>query len=263
MKLYEPQVLFLDNSKIQTKNVARYCPRVKIIKIRDSGEKPIPISFLDADFVKLLNSIGPNNTYYKALVNVYFKTSLSDNYDKNSGIQDDVISFLNKWTTYNPKSPHFIVIDFDRTLTMFEGIITERDGIDAINKKVLSVAPHLSPVTIEDVVTYLCGGKERLEKLRLLFKHLLSHYVKIFILTNNGTCSLDPKLLTSYLDAIISPDSYKLVCSRDVLGGNKGAAFATMRLLHGLCGIQKTRKHRVFHRRAKNLKTQHRRQLSH
>lgn len=251
MKLVGPQIVFLDNSKVQTKNVMRQCPRIKVIKVGDSGETPVKVSFSHPDFINLLNKVGNSNTYYKAMSDVYFRTLKADNYDKLSGIQDAEMNYVIKWINSSPASPHFLVVDFDRTLTMFEGIITERGGIDAINKRILSEASHLLPVTIEDAVTYLCGGKERLEKLRSFFGYMKKLNATIIVLTNNGTCNSDPQLMHGYLDAIIGPDSYKLVCSRDVVGGNKGMAFATMKVLRGLCGVYLTRKKRHHTRRTR------------
>jgi len=91
-----------------------------------------------------------------------------------------------------------IILDWDRTLTMFEGVLIYNTtfandgylrGIHALlrSKGHPGIPGHMAPVSREDMLVYLFGGRARLEMLRNWLFRMIDEGKRIVIVTNNTT----------------------------------------------------------------------------
>ncbi len=92
------------------------------------------------------------------------------------GITDDHINNIIEWS-YNNNVDKYIFFDWDRTITVVEGIIIPK----------LPSTYSTYGIDIEDVLNYLLGGNERKENLKNMFNILGNNNVKIYIITNNDS----------------------------------------------------------------------------
>lgn len=128
------------------------------------------------------------------------------------GILDEQIEELLVWSA-NPSELKFVFFDWDKTLSVVEGIPIYPQPRKYEDRG----------ITCTQVVTYLIGGEERLEKLCRMFHILQQHNVNIFIITNNRTASKDPTFagrnrpeLVSLLNILIENfQDENLICSGD------------------------------------------------
>jgi hypothetical protein len=150
--------------------------------------------------------------------------SIRPNPDGPPRIPDSIYGFNEDLIAPHPELKYF-VFDWDRTLTLFEGVVmtpsttfdpskggylkSMRDsfgGSPSIQAKI----DDLSPVTPEDMLLYLFGGSARLEAIRGWMRSLKTGDRQIIILTNNGSCG--NKGFTELVDAFMP--GCKIVCSR-------------------------------------------------
>jgi hypothetical protein len=147
----------------------------------------------------------------------FLKTSTSETYepyDSVSGIQQVHIDQANQWLGQTTGMRRAAIFDWDRTISMTEGILPFYDK---------------TKFSYEDWLCYLCGGDSRMEMLRS-FMHLLDkNSVEIIILTNNGSCG-DPAypdradIFKNLVDTLLQGIPYTLICSKYTADGHKGVA---------------------------------------
>lgn len=131
----------------------------------------------------------------------------------NNGI-DEYIDDLLKWTEID--TPNKVVLfDWDRTITVVEGLYTEQ-----LNEKIIN-----NEIKIHDIAVFIMGGEERLKKYKRMFDHFSKHKMAYFILTHNPNASKRSPLRQAYIDIIhevanantekVIIDTEILLCSSD------------------------------------------------
>ena len=182
-------VLLYDNEQIHIDQIAELglSERINTIKVGGKAVKE-RIPFTDASFASYLASLG-ENTYAQLLPLI----DVADYYDNTSGIKAADMELFDSWVaTTSYENNRIVLFDWDRTITIIEGIRTagpgffERYNAEDLNKKGTRI-----PTTgrfIKDTLLYAVGGEMRLAQLRAFFHHITSQGVDIGILTNNTAC---------------------------------------------------------------------------
>ena len=226
------EAIFFDNNQGSIDNVKQFCKRIELVKIDETTVDAELLPFDDPDVAAYLASIAPNS-YSDILQIVYSK----DAYDKRSGIQARHLPIFEQWLLRTAKEKvRAAIFDFDRTLTMFEGLynvpsfsklqetyldrliqvrdshlLYRRDYQTKINQFMAFPEP-----TLHDMVVYLVGGEKRLRMLRGIFQTCVSNNVLIAILTNNGACP--GVLFDEILQELFQGIPYSKICSNSVVG---------------------------------------------
>ena len=172
----------------------------------------------DTLLATLIASLEPN-AYVDAIRKV---GNYSDAYDPASGIQAEHVDAILRVST------KMVLLDWDRTLTMFEGYHSYKD--------IVTDGTPSRDDYYSDMLKYLFGGVERLALIRGLLTTLIDKGVNVIVVTNNRKCDLSEFLeIVKKLHAGLTR-----ICSgkASIYGGDKGAAVAA--LLNG--GLRKTRK---------------------
>jgi hypothetical protein len=161
---------------------------LKIIDIPESARSSRNLSGLDIETYRENFSIPATNAYYRFLK---YHDTLNIAYDPIAGIQPAHIyrmdEHLDKFPTV-PASEKYVVFDWDRTLTVVEGLAPLQflQGIPAVS---LGLANYDS--FWEDALVFLFGGAVRLQLLRDLMQRLIRSGITVFIITRNGQCGSD------------------------------------------------------------------------
>ena len=232
--------LFFDNAGIHIRELEIF-PNIGLVKVDDSGPR-IPTMSMDGDtpLAALIASLPKPNLYLDTIRSLGIHT---DSYDPRSGIVTstcqqiviDHIASLRRTNTHDLL--HYVIFDWDRTLTKFEGLFME----DEIFAKANIVDESIKVQYREDMLRYLFGGYDRppimfgdtlipgilrLDAIRSFISWLLTpeNRIAVFILTNNRSCGSDN--FTNTVRAFhpgINPKH--IICSYP-LGGDKGLAAA-------------------------------------
>ena len=232
-KLYEAAIFF-DNDAYNLyehdKGVCEVCPdddKMRCIKVNET--KNIQKCKWDEEPLKsYIKQFGNENIYLNALRILYD----SDKFDVVSGIQDYEISTLNDWIeeTETLGDERVAIFDWDRTLSMFEGLVLGRGSINKLLQTFIKMTPlkstkhdllqdFIKEITSQDILLYLLGGEERLAKIREMFQNCYYNQISIYILTNNGLAKDNDsfkEILANLFDGI----PYTLIWSGD--GQGKG-----------------------------------------
>jgi hypothetical protein len=194
--------IFFDNDADHIKDVYDACVHDSMVavKVTDAPrgyrlrEQTMDSPLMDE---YILDNIAPDNTYVEYLR----KHGGKMEYDPFSGFnvsgeKDSDMYKLTQWimktrpsrnTVPRGRSPsterssvdgrgrRCVILDWDRTITVMEGLILPDGG---------SLA-SMKGVDPEDILLYLCGGYERLRSLRSIFRTLKRHGIDLMILTNN------------------------------------------------------------------------------
>lgn len=189
--------IFFDNDKEHIQYVG-YCTGITCVKvgaIEDTGKQLIK-KFPDfVGFFELLSYEG--QVAYDGLVDT--GKQKEEEYDKLSGIQEKHVQICKTWLEKtNGLEKRVALFDFDRTLTMFEGLDANIIGVNG--------------VTIEGLANYLFGGTKRVEMLEEMIDTLLENGVTIKVLTNNGLCG-HPIQVIERIAKTLHPD-IEVLCSR-------------------------------------------------
>jgi hypothetical protein len=216
--LYESiqTAIFFDNDAHKIEEVTAMCGNIiEGISVPESpnGAFTVPLTQIK-DFLK----DSPKAMKYLDFLNIAFKQySLNsvDNFDKVSGIQQEHIDKATEWLERTKEiKQRAAIFDWDRTITMFEGIFPAYD-------------PRF--FSFEDWLCYLCGGDARFELLRDFLRTLHENNVEIIILTNNGSCN-HPKeptyaaIFKNLVHTLLQDIPYTLICSKYTAAGHKGVA---------------------------------------
>lgn len=211
--------IFFENSQEQKSYIQRYCPTVKFSKNSFEEEAGPDANFIVVDIQE--TEPVPNVPYSElpfkeelidnAYVARYNLTERSDRYDARSGIQQEHYdNILKPWIASRGIGPHVAVFDWDRTITVIEGLILSDDIID-------------------DTLNYVCGGKTRVAMLKEMFQQLVLANIHIMILTNNSG-GHTPKFNTLVRSLVgANKPAYSIVVSVDgPYYGIKAKAFERM-----------------------------------
>jgi hypothetical protein len=161
---------------------------LKIIDIPESARSSRNLSGLDIETYRENFRIPATNAYYRFLKHQDMEIIA---YDPIAGVQPAHIyrmdEHLDKFPTV-PASEKYVVFDWDRTLTVVEGLAPLQflQGIPAVS---LGLANYDS--FWEDALVFLFGGAVRLQLLRDLMQRLIRSGITVFIITRNGKCGSD------------------------------------------------------------------------
>jgi hypothetical protein len=189
--------IFFDNDKDHIEHVG-YCSGITCVKvgaIEDTG-KNLVSKFPDyVGFYELLSDEG-QDAYDELAQSGLFK---QEEYDKLSGIQAKHVQICKAWLEKtNDLEKRVALFDFDRTLTLFEGLDPAVIGVNG--------------VTVEGLANYLFGGTRRANMLKEMITELSDKGVSIKVLTNNGLCG-HPIQLVERIAKTLHPD-IEFICSR-------------------------------------------------
>ena len=247
-KLYEAAIFFdneANNLYEPKKGVCEVCPdddKMTCIKVNETKDiKECP--WTEEPLKSYIKQFGNENIYLNALRILYD----SDKFDVLSGIQDYDFSILNDWIeeTESLGDRRAAIFDWDRTLTMFEGLVLGRGSVRNLLETFIKMTPLKSAkhdslqdftkeITSEDILLYLLGGQERLDKIREMFQNCYYNQVSIYILTNNGHAKKNDsfsEILAKLFDGI----PYTLIWSGDRQG--KGIHLKKLAKFKKICGI--------------------------
>ena len=104
---------------------------------------------------------------------------------------DDHVDNLLEWSSSSP-STKVALFDWDRTITAVEGLYSKN-----LMEKIDS-----GDVKLDDLVLFVMGGEERLQKYKDMFAQLIENKLPFFILTHNPNASSRSPLRKLYLDMI-------------------------------------------------------------
>ncbi len=240
--------IFFDNEKSRVDQVIEACSagNMKVVKVKDSC----------MNLSKTIDNQAPADIIDKS-TNLYYKLHKTAPaahcfYDKVSGVQQAEIDILHSWEKETRKAENrFAFFDWDRTLTMVEGIVMP-GIIDIPRAKLLSTSPKVIEeikrirkanesflnlyqyygVTepdmtedriYEDMCLYLAGGAERLALMRRMFAFLRIKHIKVVIITNNGAC-VSPSQAQFYkklVHTFIGYTNVQLLCTKNTFNPNK------------------------------------------
>ena len=231
------RALFVDNDGTQVRLVKESLPRINTIRIPESESlKPTPMSEIQRSF-----DIPDTNKYLERAYRI--RTKPSHLLDPVSGIQDKHIALIDAWFA-SSRGPNALLMDWDRTLSMFEGYYGDDEG-DIIGDRA---------AYYEDVLVFLFGGAKRLAAIRDMIARAHARRVDVYIVTNNGGCDEPGSGFNHFVAQLFHPIGvpYKLICGR-YFGGHKGKAlesdprFALLKL--PLSGGARTKRRRQKSRR--------------
>ena len=204
------KTIFFDNSQEKVDQF-RGKPGIIAVKISET-DGPVKQSYPTR--YHFYDELRDKNTYLAFLQTGNWK----DSFDGQSGIHsiridktkpgvppkipDSIDGFNEDLIKPHPELKYF-VFDWDRTLTLFEGVVmtssttfdagkggylqSQRDSFGG-HPELQEKIDELSPVTPEDMLLYLFGGSARLEAIRGWMRSLKTGERQIIILTNNGSC---------------------------------------------------------------------------
>lgn len=245
--------VFLDNDNTHLVRMKATYDKMLTIRIPDSTPfdtdrlRPVPFEGTSSFASFVQSELADGNLYCAAL---QLLGRDGDSYDKLSGIQKGNITklyeLLSLLRTSSP-GPLYVLLDWDRTLTMVEGYL----GVESICKRLPSVVKEYKAQGIlpaetdldviteehkehmyEDQLRYLFGGAGRLALIRGMLDHLSNRGIHVWILTNNTGCTSD-----DFQNMVMHLDQGKgriqrIICASfktDTVGrrGNKTFAFTS------------------------------------
>jgi len=187
--------IFFDNDRDHIEFVG-YCSGITCVKvgaIEDTG-KQLSKKFPDyVGFYELLSEEG-QIAYDEIALSDLFK---HEEYDKLSGIQEKHVQVCKAWLE-RTEGHRVALFDFDRTLTLFEGLDPNIIGVNG--------------VTVEGLANYLFGGTRRVRMLKEMIAMLVEKGVSIKVLTNNGLCG-HPIQIVERIARTLHSD-IEMICSR-------------------------------------------------
>jgi hypothetical protein len=236
--------IFFDNDPKNIKRVRELCPSITCVSIPETADIK-ERSWKDPIMERYLEQLGKPNIYVNAIQTIL----RGDTYDEKCGIQQVHIDTLNTWITRLPKGESAaIIFDWDRTITMVEGIVrfSRISSVEDDYYKMMEMTSDKDTFRTKfrtHMCAYIFGGMERFKMIRRLFKDIYDNGHEIFILTNNGACGSDD--LYSYIK-LLSPllPNYKpkisfenMLCSGDTTKykGDKGLLLKEHSRFKGLC----------------------------
>lgn len=193
------RALFVDNDATQVQIVKESLPRIDVIHIPESETvMPTPMSEIQRRF-----DIPETNKYVERAHRI--RTKPSHLLDSVSGIQDKHIALIDAWLA-TLRGPGALLMDWDRTLSMFEGYYGDDEG-EIIGDRA---------AYYEDVLVFLLGGARRLTAIRDMIARAHAKHVDVYVVTNNGGCDDPGSGFNHFVAQLFHPISvpYTLICGR-------------------------------------------------
>ena len=185
--------IFFDDSATHIESFRVHYSKIKGVQIPATNPlEETPIDAVKDEFRDAMDPTGEGmDPYINLIKSLGRPVLLNDPYDPVSGIRASHIDELRTWLdglALEDYSKVAVIFDWDRTISMFEGIIkysilqskmTEQELTEDMQNKIN-----------ESMITYLLGGMNRLTMIRNMFNMLSEKGVQIFILTNNRSCGV-------------------------------------------------------------------------
>jgi hypothetical protein len=194
-------------------------PRIETIHIPESETlSPQPLSDIQRQLESMSAGDGQSeqsfttNRYIERVTRI--RKTPHHAYDPVSGIQESHIAQIDSWIERtNGSSKRALLIDWDRTLTVFEGYVGDDEG-GIIGNRV---------EYYEDLLTFLLGGAPRLASIRAMLRRAHDAHIDIYIVTNNGGCNDISSGFNHFVKQLFQSIPYVLICGKEY-GGHKGRA---------------------------------------
>ena len=198
-----PSISYFFDNDINNFHDSEICPHAIPVQICESTEQQMTNN--QEAFSKYLSILGQNARLYGLTMN---SLDEGDGYDMRSGITIDQINhYKNKVIKNSPSSMKAYIFDWDRTLTVFEGIYAIQDNIRTILEGL-----NLANIKTAEVGEYYFGGNERVNVLKELWKTLINHGIEIWVLSSNPSIGRHPKFFLDLLESLDLPvDPDKLI----------------------------------------------------
>ena len=260
--------IFFDNDEAKINQIASKCNNIELVRVPESDEAAANPSAINPAYAALWT---PHNIYFNAYTRVHAANGTPHQFfDIYSGMQLPEFAIINDWISRSAELgvQRTAIFDWDRTLTMVEGIILPIPApaqMDLTLTQLMSTYPPFkftgAPLTyVEDMLIYLCGGPIRLQTLRDMFAHLRANDVNIAILTNNPVAGdnrrelfkelvvslirvpgYEPEIRCSYFavppgdKGVVMKDMFPALCGAAMAGGKRrrGRGRRTMKRLRG------------------------------
>jgi hypothetical protein len=210
------KALFVDNDSTQIGLVREFLPRIETIRIPESESlRPQPLPEILHKLESLSSHTLTTNRYVERAFRIRkFPHHLFDNM---SGIQETHMKQVDAWIeTTRRESNRALLVDWDRTISMFEGFIGDDEG-EIIGERL---------GYYEDLLVFLLGGAPRLAALRDMFARAVAAGVDIYVVTNNTGCNNIPCGFNHFVKQLFQIIPYVLICGQE-FGGHKGRAIAS------------------------------------
>ena len=245
--------LFFDNDLEYCNTFSPWAHKVTPFHIggyqRAEGE-PFPIKLWDemADFRSRLTQEGKLVFDQLRFLTAAFPAGAQgDSYDETAGITFPqakvILHALERKAAIHGGAPNVAAIfDFDRTLSMFEGIIggnhesiPENSGIQGY----LNLLNAASPIGVDGVpvlttpaglIDYLFGGPERVAWLHTLLHTIRTRGHPLVILTNNSTAIRNPQLFKDFFPG--QQDYISVICGSPYEGHKPRALYKNPAFRH-------------------------------
>lgn len=214
MKRYDAAIYF-ENDVGQLGQVEKFCvtKNFELVQIPESPAGS-PLT-LELSKVAQMLQINPANLYVKMRTKManYHQKVPTENFDQISGIQDAQIDRMKTWLMRtSDKKNRIAFFDWDRTLTMFEGIhLVEASANNFLDSEGNPFYP-LGQIR-EDTLRFAFGGPERLAKIRVALQQLWQKNVDIVVLTNNQGCSDANPFFLALVHQLFGAIPYSVLCS--------------------------------------------------
>lgn len=225
------QVLFLDNDSIQHRLVRDILPKIEHIHIPESKTplKQQAIAQIQRTIEYISGHSLTTNKYVERAYNI--RKRPTHIYDPMSGIQEIHVHQVEDWIQRTESTaPRALLIDWDRTLTMFEGYFGDDEG---------EIHGNNRSQYYEDVLVFLFGGIKRLQMIRAMLQYTHNANVDIYIVTNNGGCNDPESGFNNFVAQLFQTIPYTIICGKD-FKGHKGVALASYPQFHKMLGSQTT-----------------------
>jgi len=215
--------IFFDNDETQIRSVERYCNKqITLVKIPESTT-----GFIRFDTSPLSDYIlGFEGNRYLEFARTYLGLP-DDHYDPLSGIQESHMDTARTWLETTSAVPRAAFFDWDRTISVFEGFL---DLSHPKSKPFVEAVGF--DLVLTDMITYICGGIERRDALRLFFNELVSAGVDLYVLTNNKVCGSD--FYTQVVKNLFGEIPVKIICGK-MFGFEKGFALTKTPRMEQIC----------------------------
>lgn len=195
--------IFLDNDEKNINLVASCGNKIATILI-PCNERPA-VNIDSPTMLEYVNSLSPEGSEAARTIHMMAHAIQSqiESYDPTSGIRASHVEDVKNWVleqqAENPNKRLAALFDWDRTLTLIEGIWSfGSDGLAGIPRALLphfksfknlpSAMERWNTITPQGFAEYYFGGPERISMLQEMFDFLYEKKVDIFILTYNATC---------------------------------------------------------------------------
>ena len=188
--------LFFDNDK--NNFIDKYhCKNVKPVLI-DETDNIYSTQYNIYTSLQVYNNYLSNLSYGAFLYGQYIRKKNKyniDSYDPVSGINSDHIKRLIIPNMVNIKA---LIFDWDRTLTVFEGLYSIYPNVSDLLKSF----NLQKDVRIKDVAEYYLGGTKRVKKLRKVWIEAKNNKVPIYILSSNPSVGKYPTFFNQLLKSV-------------------------------------------------------------